>query len=530
MLPTGAGKTHVAVLAIDDKRRSTLVVAPTLDLVRQWYDLLARDVRRAASGVVGGGEHDVQPLTVTTYDSAYLHMEHLGARFGLVVFDECHHLPSAALRARGALCLAPFRLGPHRDARARRRARSDARRARSGPIVYRKDIVELAGRLPRRVRDRARRRRARPRGARRVRRRARASTAAFVAANGIRMASPAGWGEFIMRSSRSDEGRRAMHAYRRQRELAFAAPAKLDYVEHLLDRHRARPRAPLHPGQRHRVRRSRGASSSRSSRTRRRCASAATSSRASPTARYGAVVTSKVLNEGVDVPDANVAIVVSGSGSVREHVQRLGRILRKKDGKRAILYELVTARHRARRSPASGAGSTVLTADLVTARRRGSELSLTRIDDDVRRRAESLADQMISMIQEHAGLAREELDAALATIDAEPRDQRLKDGLLKLLDDRCEWAAKGEVDPESLRSELFALAARAQKTRDVTSTAWPSSKKWQPATRSIRNASSNRSSPICARPTRFWRSTRYRPRRWSTFTTEGAPRRCSFAR
>jgi superfamily II DNA or RNA helicase len=57
---------------------------------------------------------------------------------------------------------------------------------------------------------------------------------------------------------------------------------------------------------------------------------------------YSAVVTSKVLNEGVDVPDANVAIVLSGSGSVREHVQRLGRVLRKKGDKRAILYELVT--------------------------------------------------------------------------------------------------------------------------------------------------------------------------------------------
>ena len=57
----------------------------------------------------------------------------------------------------------------------------------------------------------------------------------------------------------------------------------------------------------------------------------------------GAVVTSKVLNEGVDVPDANVAVVISGSGSVREHVQRLGRILRQRDGKRALLYELVSA-------------------------------------------------------------------------------------------------------------------------------------------------------------------------------------------
>ena len=44
----------------------------------------------------------------------------------------------------------------------------------------------------------------------------------------------------------------------------------------------------------------------------------------------------------VDVPEANVAVVLSGSGSVREHVQRLGRILRRVEGKRATLYEVVT--------------------------------------------------------------------------------------------------------------------------------------------------------------------------------------------
>ena len=54
------------------------------------------------------------------------------------------------------------------------------------------------------------------------------------------------------------------------------------------------------------------------------------------------LLTSKVLNEGVDVPDANVGVVLSGSGSVREHVQRLGRILRKQPDKRATLYEIVT--------------------------------------------------------------------------------------------------------------------------------------------------------------------------------------------
>ena len=56
---------------------------------------------------------------------------------------------------------------------------------------------------------------------------------------------------------------------------------------------------------------------------------------------YPFLVTSKVLNEGVDVPAANIAIVLSGSGTVREHVQRLGRILRPAAGKTATLYEVV---------------------------------------------------------------------------------------------------------------------------------------------------------------------------------------------
>jgi superfamily II DNA or RNA helicase len=56
---------------------------------------------------------------------------------------------------------------------------------------------------------------------------------------------------------------------------------------------------------------------------------------------YTVVVTSQVLNEGVDVPAASVGIVLSGTGTTRENVQRLGRILRKYEGKRAVLYELI---------------------------------------------------------------------------------------------------------------------------------------------------------------------------------------------
>ena len=339
VLPTGAGKSHMALMALDARRRSTVVIAPTLDLVRQWYDLL-RVAFGAPVGVVGGGEYRVEELTVTTYDSAYLHMEHLGSRFGLVVFDECHHLPGEAYATAARFCLAPFRLGLTATPE-----RTDGRELLLeqliGPTLYRQDIVDLSGEyladyetvrisleLTAEEREQYEA--------------ARALYRDFVRRHGIRMSSPGGWSEFIIRASQSSDGLEALAAHRRQRGLAFAASAKLECVEQLLAQHR-RDRAILFTQD-----------NATTYEISRRFLIPAITHQTRVTERseilaglsdgtYSAVVTSKVLNEGVDVPTANVAIVVSGSGSVREHVQRLGRVLRKKEDNRAVLYELVTA-------------------------------------------------------------------------------------------------------------------------------------------------------------------------------------------
>ncbi len=339
VLPTGAGKSHLAVMAIDDKRRSTLVVAPTLDLVRQWYDLLQSSFGIEV-GLVGGGEHDVRPLTVTTYDSAYIHMEHLGARFGMVVFDECHHLPGATYALSAQLCLAPYRLGLTATPE-RADGREDALEPLVGPIVYRKDILELSGRYLAEY-DTVRIEVELSPEAREEHDAERAIYLDFVRSNGIRMGTPGGWTEFIQRSAGSEQGQRAMRAYRRQRELAFAAPAKLDVLDQLLHEHRGErtlvftqdnataygvSRRFLVPAITHQT----------------KVKERSTILERFSSGEYGVVATSKVLNEGVDVPEASVAVVISGSGSVREHVQRLGRILRPKGDKRAVLYELVTA-------------------------------------------------------------------------------------------------------------------------------------------------------------------------------------------
>ncbi|AKT42778.1 DEAD/DEAH box helicase [Chondromyces crocatus] len=335
VLPTGAGKTFVAALAIADRQRSTLVVVPTLDLLNQWYEALSTAFG-VPVGIVGGGYHEVHDLTVTTYDSAHQHMDRLGDRFGLVIFDECHHLPSPSYALAARMCLAPFRLGLTATPE-----RTDGKGYDEliGPLVFRKDITELSGEylaayevirldVPLGQEERA------------AYDAARATYINFLRAHGIRM--PEGWGQFLMLSSQSDTGRRAFESYRKQRMLALCAPGKLEVLARLLHAHRqdrtivftednatvyAISRRFLLPAITHQTK------------VKERSAILAGFNEGS----FTAVVTSKVLNEGVNVPEANVAIVLSGSGSVREHVQRLGRILRRGEGKTAVLYELVAA-------------------------------------------------------------------------------------------------------------------------------------------------------------------------------------------
>lgn len=340
VLPTGSGKSYVALLAMLEKQRSTLVVAPTLDLVRQWHQTLSSQFR-VPIGLLGGGEHDVKPITVTTYDSAYLHMERYGNRFGLVVFDECHHLPGESYAEAARMCIAPFRLGLTATLE-----RADGREVELesllGRVVYSQNIVDLAGAYlapydtERLVVELDELERASYEAAR-------ATYINFVRQQSINLGSPRGFTEFIQRASRSEAGQKALRAYREQRALAFAPAAKLRSLGELLFKHRRDRTIVFTEDNRTAYRISREflvPIITHQTKLKER-SEILTGFEAG---RYHALVTSKVLNEGVDVPSANVAVVVSGSGSVMEHVQRLGRILRQQGEKRARLYELVSAK------------------------------------------------------------------------------------------------------------------------------------------------------------------------------------------
>ena len=69
VMPTGSGKSFLAVLAILAVKRSALVIAPTIDLVQQWASSLQRALGMEV-GMLGGGSKEVRDITVSTYDSA----------------------------------------------------------------------------------------------------------------------------------------------------------------------------------------------------------------------------------------------------------------------------------------------------------------------------------------------------------------------------------------------------------------------------------------------------------------------------
>src|ERR1700676_1646481 len=325
VLPTGTGKTFLAILAIHKTGRPALVVTPKIDLLHQWYGelLLAFDV---PVGVLGGGENEVQPLTVTTYDSAYIHLERLGNRFGLLVFDECHHLPGPSYMQTAIGNLAPYRLGLTATPE-RADGLQNLLPGLIGPIVYRREIKELAGDFLADYHTERLYVQLTPEEEARYSQ-ARETYRQFVADRGISMGGANGWRRFIQETCRSREGRAAFQAYLEQKRLSLAAPAKLHLLETLLAKHNQDrvliftydnatvyqiARRFLVPAITHQTK----------AKERRRILDAFASG------EYPTVVTSRVLNEGVDVPAASVGVILSGSGTGREHVQRLGRLLGK---------------------------------------------------------------------------------------------------------------------------------------------------------------------------------------------------------
>ncbi len=341
VLPTGTGKTYLAQLAMEATPRSTLIVVPTLDLMHQWYAQLVATFPDVEVGLLGGGSKDRSPVLVATYDSAAIFAETLGNRYGLVIFDECHHLPSDFKRTIAEYSIAPYRLGLSATPE-RTDGKDEDLHTLIGPVVYHKTPEELAGdalaehkiiRIDVEL-SQAERLRYDEMTAKRN---------TFLQERNIFLGSLRGWQHFVRESARSQAGRAAMLAHREARSIAFGTEGKLRVLAELFTKHQ---------NDRMLIFTDNNAMVYRISQTflvpaithQTKVKERHETLQRFREGRYPRLATSKVLNEGVDVPEANVAVVLSGTGTTREYVQRLGRILRKREGKLALLYEVVAAK------------------------------------------------------------------------------------------------------------------------------------------------------------------------------------------
>ncbi len=103
----------------------------------------------------------------------------------------------------------------------------------------------------------------------------------------------------------------------------------------------------------------------------------------------------------------------------------------------------------------------MLTADLALARRRGDRLELLAVDKKKRDRLAEMGNALASVFRTHQGQSREALERAYRAIDAGPREVKLRDGLIKLLEDETTFETVVDIDPERAREVVFSASTRA---------------------------------------------------------------------
>jgi len=359
ILPTGAGKTILGLWAIAHVNMRTLVIVPTLELMEQWYRqclgvfIISVETPSTSEkpaqmqtipsipslvGRFGGGYKDIAPITITTYSSSYLYLPQFRDYFGFLIFDEVHHLAGEKFQTISGGSIAPARLGltatlgESEDIyallkslvgpiifNASREALTEG--GSLAPFVHETIRVELAGERVSQYQD-----------AKQV---YSAYLQQFPHSRHV-------FQRMIFRANQDRDARQALDAYHRARNLAFNPDEKLSALGHLLVQH-PMDRILIFSESIDFVERI----------SREFLLPAITSRTPSEErnqimqkfrdGRYRIIASGKVLDEGVDVPEAGVGIIISGTGTPRQFVQRLGRLLRPQPGKVAKLYEIVTS-------------------------------------------------------------------------------------------------------------------------------------------------------------------------------------------
>lgn len=351
VLPTGAGKTILGIKSIETINSAVLIVVPTLDLMHQWTEVLSSHMTNTSIGNLGGGSEEIEAITVATYDSAYIRAQSLGNRFFFVIFDEVHHLAAPGYRSIAEQLAAPYRLGLTATIEREDKLHLDFPKLVGGGVVFEIHPTELAKskhlasyeikRMHVELTSQEQSEYQKNFGAYQL----------CLKKLGIRMNYHGSFRRLIMMSTKNKIARDALLARNRAMDIALNSKSKLELLRNILaensgvktiifTQHNSLVYSIsnefLIPAITHRT-----------DKLERKDVLSGFKD-----GRYLAIVTSKVLDEGVDVPDAKLGIIVSGTGSGREYIQRLGRLLRPKlastDGvdQKAKLIEIISSNTR----------------------------------------------------------------------------------------------------------------------------------------------------------------------------------------
>jgi superfamily II DNA or RNA helicase len=336
VLPTGTGKTQVALGAIAATRTPCLCLVPTRALLAQWVAAIAA-VWDGPIGRFGDGDRVLGPVTIATFAGAYRHMASIGDRFGLVVVDEVHHFGHGVRDEALEMAIAPLRLGlsatPPEPGPA-----ADRLRELVGPIVFERTVADLVGPYLAPLERITWRLALDPDERREYNALRDIYQRAWTAFLGNHL--DATWEDFVRHGAESDDGRRGLAAWRRAHRLLAFPNRKREALALLLGRHREHPTLIFVSDN------ETAYAIARAHLIMPITCDIGRGEREEALARFRsgalrALVSAQVLNEGLDVPDAQIGIVVGGRFGAREHAQRVGRLLRPGPGKRAVVYELV---------------------------------------------------------------------------------------------------------------------------------------------------------------------------------------------
>jgi len=337
-LPTGSGKTVIGIAAIAKVQERTLIITYTKEQLNQWIEMILNytNIPRSMVSPFYSEEKKLAPITVSTYQTAFRYIRELSFRYSFLIVDEVHHLPADKFRTIALGMYSPVRMGLSATV-----IREDGRHVDlfplMGGIVYYKTPQEMVDRgylapyetfiIRVRLTDEERAKYERlkesykniTKGIPFKEVLARAQKGNPVMARALKIHN-----EMLQIYQKAKEKEKAViNLVKKELEAGSKILVFTQYVDQAEELGKMLGAKVL--------------TGSTDSKERKKILEEFRE------AKSGVLVLTTVGDEGLDIPDVNVGIIVAGTGSRRQFVQRLGRLLRPRPGKVAKLYELVTS-------------------------------------------------------------------------------------------------------------------------------------------------------------------------------------------